>query len=188
MIGVPICYEMYPIMKLWLGIVPNYAPEFCVFLMVTSLFNLINSVLSITIHATGNIKLLSFFSGSIYLLSVPVVYIIFRFFSHEAILAYVVSLISMILVVCSNAFIVKHYIASFSIGHFVKYVLSAFLLAGLAFPSLLISNLVDNNVAHIIVSFVSYIFVLAILTYFLGLEKETRSRVNDYVLRFLKRK
>lgn len=182
LIGVPLAYEMEPIMNLWLGTVPEYACQFCRVLMLISLFNLINSVLGIAIHATGRIKLISIVSGTIYLLTIPIVYILFRFLTTNPLASYITSLIIMILVVFSNMIIVKIQIPIFSIKHLYRSLATAFVLAISASPSLLISNLVDDGIFHIIVSFLTYISMLSILTYFIALDKETRDKVNQFVL------
>lgn len=186
MVGVPMCYEMNDIMKLWLGIVPDFAPEFCIMLIIISLFNLINSVLCIAIHATGRIKKLSFISGSIYLLSIPSIYILFKYTTSNSIIAYVISLVAMILVVCSNGIILKRQISKFSVLNFAKYVIHAFLLVGLAIPSLYLSCFFDNLIIQIIISYFSYILLLITITYYFGLDIETKKRISDYISFYFK--
>ena len=181
MIGVPLAYEMYPIMKLWLGIVPDYAPQFCVFLLGISLFNLINSVLCIAIHATGNIKLLSIVSGTIYLLTIPLIYLLFKLSANHPLNAYIVSLFIMIAVVLSNTIIIKIQIPAVSIKRLLINVFAAFLLAILASPSLLISHFVVGDFLRILVSFVAYILTLVCLVYYRGLDKDTKFIVKQFL-------
>lgn len=182
MICVPLSFVMYPVMRLWLGVVPNMAPEFCVFMLLISMLNLVNSVLCIVIHASGNIKFLSIVTGTIYLLTIPLIYILFRYFTQEPIYAYVASFLMMILVVLSNSMILKKQITFISVIRFVGNVLGAFILALVASPSLLIINVIDNNIGKIILSFIVYIISLIIVTYSIGIDKSTRDRINKTVL------
>lgn len=187
MIGVPLAYEMYPIMELWLGIVPECAPQFCIFLLAISLFNIINSVLCIAIHATGKIKYLSVFTGTIYLLTLPAIYLLFKYVSDSPLAAYIASLVTMILVVISNIVITKLQVQEFSVFRFGLNISWAFVLAAAASPILLISNQVENTIVHILISFSGYITMLTILTYFLGLSKDAREMINSVVITKFKR-
>ena len=180
-IGVPLSYEMKPIMQIWLGTVPKLAPEFCIFLMAISLFNLINSVLTVSIHATGKIKTLSIISGTIYLLTIPIIYILFRFLTDNPVYAYVASLFTMIMVVITNALIVRRLIVALSVKKIGISILYAFFLAALAYPSLFVSKYVSSTILHIFLSFVSYITVLSFLTYTLGIDKDTRYKVKAII-------
>lgn len=182
MICVPLSYVMYPVMKLWLGMVPNFAPEFCMILLLISLFNLINSVLCIAIHATGNIKLLSFFSGTIYLMTLPVVYILFKFFVNNSLYAYFTSFGAMIFVVICNIILVKKSISQFSILKYVGNVGLAFFLAIISSPVLYVINYVESSISSIITAFVVYIPTLSIVTYFIGIDKQTRCKLNGFIV------
>lgn len=186
-IGVPLAYEMYPIMKLWLGTVPVMALEFCIFLLALSLFNLINSVLVIAIEATGRIKGISFITGSIYLLTIPIVYLLFKYVTDNPLFSYIASLITMIMVVVSNLLLLHHQIQSLSIRGLIKSILQAFFIALVATPSLYISHFVSGTISHILTSFISYITTLAILTYFFGLDRDTRDVLTKYVFAKLKK-
>lgn len=182
MLCVPLSFVMYPIMHLWLGIVPEMAPEFCVFLLLISMFNLVNSVLCIAIHASGNIKSLSLVTGTIYLLTIPLIYVLFKFVTDNSIYAYIASLFTMITVVLSNTIIVKKQINSIAISRFLGYVVYAFLLAAFAVPSLFLAKLASNEYSQIFICFAAYIPTLAFVTYFLGIDKVTRNRINTFIL------
>ena len=182
MVCVPLSFVMYPVMRLWLGIVPDMAPEFCVFMLLISMLNLVNSVLCIAIHASGSIKVLSIVTGTIYLMTIPFIYILFRYLTQDPVYAYVASLFMMVLVVLSNTLIVKKQITSISVIRFIANVLGAFILALVASPSLLISNMINDNTCKIIISFVVYISSLMIVTYAIGIDKITRNRINKLIL------
>lgn len=180
-LGVPLSYEVFPIMKLWLGQVPEYAPQFCVLLMATSLFNLINSVIVIVIHATGRIKALSLVSGTIYLLTIPVVYILFKYIKADPIQAYVVFGVIMLMVLVVNIIIAKVQVSELSVNRILYNIVLAISLAGLAMPGLLVANFFENTILHVIISFSSYILILAILVYVFVLDKEMKHKIHSYL-------
>lgn len=180
MVGVPLSYEVFPIMKLWLGQVPDYAPQFCVLLMATSLFNLINSVIVIVIHATGRIKSLSLISGTIYLLTIPIVYFLFKYITMDPIQAYIVFFVIMLVVVGVNIVIAKVQVSELSVKRILYNLALAIFLASLATPALLIANLFESTFVHIILSFSSYILLLAVLVYMWGIDKDLKLKVNAY--------
>lgn len=182
MICVPLSYVMYPIMKLWLGIVPNFAPEFCMIMLLISLFNLINSVLCTAIHATGNIKLLSFLSGTIYLLTLPIVYILFKFFVDNSLYAYFSSLGIMVFVVICNIILVKKSITQFLILKYIGNIGLAFFIAILSSPVLYVTNYVEAGIQSIIAAFVVYIPTLSVVTYFIGIDKQTRRKLHGFIV------
>lgn len=182
MLCVPLSFAMYPIMELWLGVVPKYAPEFCIVLLFISLFNLINSVLCTAIHATGKIKALSFLSGSIYLLTIPVVYLLFRYFVNNSLYAYIVSFCSMIVVVICNIILVKKSIPEFSVFKYINNVILPFFLAFVSLPVLFLATMVESDFIRIFISFLLYIPTLVIITYFWGIDKQTKMKINRLLL------
>jgi len=181
MVGVPLAYKMYPIMELWLGTVPENAPEFCVVLLAISLFNLINSVLCTAIHATGKIKLLSMVSGTVYLMTIPVIFLLFKYLTDNSIYAYITSFATMVLVVVSNMIIVHRQIPQVHMRKHISSIILAIVISAIASPALLVSKYMVGNVLQICVAFVCYIFLLCVLTYFLGIDKSTRSKVNAII-------
>ena len=77
-IVVPFTIHLPYIMNLWLGIIPEYAVEICRILLLTAILNQMQMTCNIVIHATGRIKGLSFFAGTIFTLSVVIVYFLFK--------------------------------------------------------------------------------------------------------------
>jgi len=74
----PLFLEMPTVFKLWLGQVPDFAVQFARLLLLVNIFGLLNNVLTIGIHATGKIKVLSLLGGSVMLLSLPCIYFLFK--------------------------------------------------------------------------------------------------------------
>ena len=117
--AIPCILEMPYILSLWLVKVPPYAVVFCRILLLVSLFGIINSILIIGIHATGRIKMLSLASGSIYLLTIPVVYVCYRLnYGIES--SYIVMLIAIILITITNLMIEWYLVPKFALKNYLK--------------------------------------------------------------------
>lgn len=81
LISLPIIVNSNFVLKLWLGEVPPYASSFCTILLFTNAFGVFGSFLIIGIHASGQIKRF-FFTGTISMLQLVVLFLIFKFFSN----------------------------------------------------------------------------------------------------------
>ncbi|MDE6235572.1 MAG: polysaccharide biosynthesis protein [Muribaculaceae bacterium] len=79
LVVIPAYIEMPQVIKLWLGEIPPYTVEFCRWLMVFFMLGQINAYCIMAIHATGRIKWLSFAGGTAYLLTVPSIWLAFKF-------------------------------------------------------------------------------------------------------------
>ena len=112
--SIPLIFEMDFIMKLWLKEVPKYAPDFCKIMLIGNLFRIVNNIILGGIHATGRIKMLSFLSGTLYLLQIPLMYLILHYVANPVI-PYWVVVINMVIIVFVDVVILKHNIPQISI-------------------------------------------------------------------------
>jgi len=186
---IPVVFEAQKILELWLGTVPESAAEFCKLLLIVSLFNLINKILCIGISATGKMKRISLITGSLYLMALPVIYVIFKFFSVTPSAAYITTIVFMIMIVCSNIIILKFQIPKLTPLRFLRGIFEAFaamLVASL--PLVPIHTSMDSNFLRIVVICVVYATLLSLITYFFCIDKSTRQTVNrkisDTITRF----
>ncbi len=77
-IVIPIHIEADKILELWLKIVPEYAPIFMRLFLMSSFFVLLNTIILIPLHASGDIKTVSFISGTMTISSLIPTYIAFK--------------------------------------------------------------------------------------------------------------
>lgn len=83
-ISFPIVAEMPFILHLWLGQIPEFSVIFGQIAIFNSFLSNINMVMLIGLHATGNIRNVSFWGGTIYLFNVLFAYILLKFFDINA--------------------------------------------------------------------------------------------------------
>lgn len=129
LISLPLFFEIEFVLKVWLINVPAFTVEFCRYILLINLINGTLQSVNYSIHATGKIKHLSFLSGTIFLLTAPIVYLGFKY-GFSPVFSYIVVLVSTLLATLFNLKILQHYIAYFSVGGFFKNVAMKCLLVG----------------------------------------------------------
>lgn len=119
-ISFPCFLEISYILDLWLVQVPDFTKEF---LRLTMIFNWINTLfipLLHIIHATGRIKHMSIINGIIFVLVVPITYLLYKYSNLPPITPFVLVVLCVIITSLINLYIVKHNIATFNALKFVK--------------------------------------------------------------------
>ena len=87
-IAFPLIVLVDPILKLWLGSVPEYTTTFVLIMLYASLLSPLSRTLVTAINATGNIKKFQIFEGTSLLMVVPIAYVMLKLFniSPEAVM------------------------------------------------------------------------------------------------------
>lgn len=165
MICVPLYLRIGYLMKLWLTDVPQYATSFCKWLLLVNSVQVINSLFTSVIHATGNIKRLSLIGGSLYLSTVFVSYFLFSL-SYGPSVAYIVWFVVGCLALVSNIFIVKKQISKLSLLQIgSNLIVPVFALIMTVFLTLFINNKLPDNFLGVILLFVVNAFIALIILY-----------------------
>lgn len=119
-LAIPLILEMPYVLNLWLGNPPPYTVNITRIAIITCWVGALNSILTIPIHATGNIKIFSICGGTIYLLTLPFAYILLKYIKTPEV-AYFTMLTFMAFLLTSTSIILKRKIPSFSFyNYFVK--------------------------------------------------------------------
>lgn len=88
MLGLPIMLVAEPLIRLWLGQVPDYSAVFLQFAIASSLVNSMNNTFYTSLCAVGSLKWNSLWTAIVSVLTIPVSYVLFKFgFSPIAIAA-----------------------------------------------------------------------------------------------------
>lgn len=153
-----VCLPLYlridKIMSLWLIDVPPFAVSFCKWMLLANSVNVMNTLFTALIHATGNIKRLSFISGTIYLLTVVFSYFAFRN-SFAPTTAYVILFLLTIIVLINNALIVKRQIPKLSFRRLITDATIPCVSLFIAIISVLyINKLLNDTIGGILLLFV----------------------------------
>lgn len=187
-ISVPLCIEMDYIMELWLGNVPQYAPVFCRILLIMNLLGVINNILTISIHATGKVKKLSFMAGTIALLNLPIIYILFRFFTEKPENAYYVLLCSAALMIVIELLLIRSMIPSLNVIRIAKTCLSTILAGAVSIvPIIPIITEMEASILKVLAITATYFIILITYCYFIILNNDNRQQIKLVINRFSKK-
>lgn len=175
---IPIFLELNYLFELWLISVPKHAVVFCRLLLLAAIFRLLTHIINISIHATGKIRLLSFTSGSILLVSLPLVYIFFRC-AYNAEVAYILDIIINISVFICSLVIMKKLIPALKVSQMILAVLKSIsLLAIAAIECLTIYILLDDGLTRVLCIMLADIISVGLLTYAFIIDQPTRDLVR----------
>lgn len=117
-IMIPLLFETPSILYLWLGQIPEYSVIFLRIILIIALINSMNQVGNAAVHATGNIKIISFIGGSFFLLSVIVSYIFLRH-GASAPWIYIIDFIAFIFINSATLFSIYKQIKDFNIKSYI---------------------------------------------------------------------
>lgn len=187
-ISAPLCIELDYIMHLWLGDnIPQYSIIFCRLLLLMNLIGSINIVLTMSIHATGKIKRLSFLNGTVALLNLPIIYIIFRYIAQEPEYAYIVQTIAAMAMISIELVLIRKQIPALSIASIIK-TYTGTLAAGLIsiLPTIPLFIYLEASIVRVAAITMVYLATLSLYSYFLLLNKENRRFINHKIYTILK--
>jgi O-antigen/teichoic acid export membrane protein len=140
MIVIPMMLRTEYIINLWLGQTPPYVVQFLHCLLISIQVRALMVVPLIAIHATGNIKRRSFYSGTAYLINPLFVWLSFRL-GAPAWFAYVLIMITDMIVLSIDLYLVKVQIPAFPIASFIA---QMFRLIGVFICALALTFLIDK--------------------------------------------
>ena len=137
-LAIPFLIETPRILYLWLGQIPPYSVAFLRIIIINSGFGIINTISNAAVHATGNIKRISFISGTLFMMCPVVAYVIFKWLHWPAISMYIVNLANIIIVISISFWIIRVQVRGFQILRYISCVIRCLVAIGLAFFSVLI--------------------------------------------------
>lgn len=192
-LSLPIAIEAPLILDFWLKEVPDYTTVFLRLIIAIALLNTLSNPLIISMHASGQVRDYQIVVGSISLLTLPLVYLAFKYGVepyYAMIIAFAIELICHI----ARLYMLKRSI-SFPMFRYLKNVTVVVLLITIisVLPPLLIYNVVDNKIMRFFT--VCCISVVSTLSFgfFGGFNAYERKKIKSKVIsiirnRFYKRK
>lgn len=86
----PLMLETFTILKLWLGIVPDYTIGFLQIMLCISLLGTLSNPIIISVHATGILKRFQLIEGTMLILIVPISYVSLKYFHTSPISVFII--------------------------------------------------------------------------------------------------
>ena len=180
MLSSPLFVDCYFVLKLWLKIVPDYAVSLCRISLLSGLLSIINSTVSAGIHATGNIKKISFISGTCHLLVIPFVYIAFKL-GVAPYWGYGISTIVMYIILILNGVILHSMLREFYLAKYLKMILQLTFITMLYLAILFFSSeCIEMSFLRLVVLCMESVFI-AIIFLLLILSKEEKIKMKKMI-------
>lgn len=183
-LSLPICLSAEYLLKIWLGIVPNYATIFLQLIIVQSLFQVFDTSFYTALYAKGRLKENALISPTLGFISFPIVYILFKLGFSPIVLSWT-SLISYALL----GVIIKPILIIKFVDYTWKDICNVFIpclkVTIASLPIAIITyykiNSMDINILlkFIIVVLVSIICVIA-SSWFFGIDAKTKEKIITY--------
>ncbi len=179
---VPVLFETSFIVQLWLGEIPKYVESFIRLTLLANCVGIINTVIVIGIHATGRIKRLSLLTGTLFMLTIPVSFFFLKL-GYDAAVVYGISLVSNVLVVFSDIWILKNLIKEIRVLPILRVIANSVLIAlcAIVLVSFVYRGL-EVGFHRLVTITICDILIMIILIYIFALNKNQRSYVKDYIL------
>ena len=184
MLSSPLFVDCYYVLKLWLKIVPDYSVSLCRISLLSGLLSIVNSTVSAGIHATGNIKKISFISDSIQFFVVVLTYIAFKM-GAEPYWAYGISVIILLLTLFINGIIFNSLVKEFSLSTYMKLILQVVCVTILYLSILSYSSEFMEISFSRLITLCGESVALAVLLLMLTLTNEEKEKIKAVIRRRL---
>lgn len=184
-ISLPLLLETHFVLKLWLQTVPEYTVIFCQLTLVFNFFANFSSIVVIGLHAVGKIKRPSLINGSLYLLVVPISYIVFKY-GGKPYIPFGCNVFFVFIGCLLNVWALKIYLPQFSVGNFIINVLGicAIITFLSIIPPLITQKFFEEGILRFVVVGSISVCSVVILSYFIGLDRDSRIMVKNKIYRF----
>lgn len=183
LVAVPVFVETENLLKLWLVEVPEHAVVFCRLFLISIFFETIRYVLIIDIHATGNVKWVSCFSGTFFILVPFVTYFLF-YLGINVNSAVTTIIVCNILLCLINTYLIKHYV-QISVSSYATTILRVILTSALAlFLAEYIKSFIPSITINIITNSLIGVSLVTFAYFALCFDKDQRK----YAVNLIKNK
>ena len=185
--AIPLILEASYVLELWLKNPPEYSVVFLQLVLANHFISLLNQIINIGVHATGDVKRLNIYAGTISILKLPLAYVILLFGCGPVWVF--VSIIPMTLI-CLFADI-RFLKMNIRFDH-KEFLSTVFVKDGLLILlplmlSLLVVYRLDEGFFRLVIVILTYCISLFVIVYTFGLSKSERLKVNNALIKIIKR-
>lgn len=180
-IVIPLYVNLEFVLKLWLGIIPDYTLGFIKLYLILSLVSAINGPLWMTVQARGNIKNYQIIISLIIVANLPLVYIALKLGAN----AYSVIFVKIVMQIIVTIFrlIYMHNYMNLSLKRFAKEVFVPMIQITFVSLSLviLVKRMIQNSIVSFFISCICSVIIIAMLVYFVGINKQERNTLKTFI-------
>lgn len=185
MLTIPIIVEIDFVLKLWLKIVPEYTAKFTILIIINAWIDSFSGPLITAVNATGKIKIYQIIVGTLFILNLPISYLLFNF-GFSPISTFVINICITSIVFFVRLIIFKKQVQYFSIKKFILEVLIRsipIVFLTIIFNTIFIYNMKPSLMRLFFVLFSSFI-VSSISIYAFGITNNEKLVLKKYLKKY----
>lgn len=184
LIALPVCLLAYPMLKLWLGVVPDYTVPFLQIVIIQSLFQVFDTSFYTALYAKGRLRENALTSPTLGFMIFPITYVFFKLGYSPLVLSWTSLAVYAIL-----GMVQKPWLIMKMVDYKWKEIWGVYrsclivTVASLPIP-IIIYRLVDTTqVVYFILLGLVCLISVALSVFFLGIDKATRKKVQKMIFR-----
>ena len=178
LIALPVCLLAYPMLKLWLGVVPDYTVPFLQIVIIQSLFQVFDTSFYTALYAKGRLRENALTSPTLGFMIFPITYVFFKLGYSPLVLSWTSLVVYAILgIIVKPWLIIK--IVDYKCSEIWSVYRSCLIVTVASLPiPIIIYRLVDSTqVVYFILLGLVCLLSVALSAFFLGIDKEMRKKV-----------
>lgn len=187
LIALPVCLLAYPLLKLWLGVVPDYTVPFLQIVIVQSLFQVFDTSFYTALYAKGRLRENALTSPTLGLMIFPITYVFFKLGFSPLVLSWISLTQYFILGMIQKPWLIMR-IVDYKWFEIWSVYRSCLIVTLTSLPIPIIINKVLDTTELINFILVGFVCVLSVgfSIFFFGIDKIMRKKVKEKVLRNIK--
>lgn len=190
LLSLPLILETDYVLKIWLTVVPPWTATFIRWTLLVGLIDALRMPLNSSVHATGNLKVFQLIEGSLLLLIVPVAWLVLHF-GGDPVSVFIVQFVIFIITQGARIRIVCPMI-KMRTSTYVREVVGEFTkvcVVSIALPIVLWwSGPTSSDIVNFLIVCSVSLLSVGIVVYFMGLDKETRHKLNGKLKSIISKK
>ena len=189
LLTIPLCLNLRYLLELWLGVVPEYTYEFIIVILISTLIASFASPVTNAIQATGNIRNFQIGICLIFIMEIPLAYILLKNGASPYV-ALCPSIATQFIGVLFRFYLLKKQVSGYSFRYYLlRIVLKSLLLLALTYSCLYyFFNRYDSGLAMLLISTLASLILTSVVIYIGGLEKQERKTIDTYLKKMFKLK
>ena len=176
---IPLIIGMDSLLELWLVEPPRYTAAFCRLALVAVCGELMHTVIGVGVHATGKVIRISFISGSLFILELPVMWLLLVWTGNPPVI-YCVHLAMVFIIAYVDTLILKVQLPQFKVGRFWwRGILSPMLILASAFTATwLITRGWEFDLPRLVAIGAISTTLIAVLSWMFAIDGDVRARLR----------
>lgn len=183
LVAIPLIINVDYVLKLWLGVVPEYTNVFIIITLISSTFHATSKTLTVSLQATGNIKVFQIGVAVIMLSELPIAYLLLKM-EYPPYYVMMPAILTSIIAIIFRGIIFKRQVPEFNLRNYcVELFIKCLPLMVLCFMvSYLINRLFSITIGTFLLSTCISLLIILAAIYFIGLNKKEKNLVQQLVL------